>query len=259
MSRDPALERSVLSEQVKGHLLRAILDGRYPPGVRIVETRVARELGMSQAPVREALRDLEALGVVETVPFRGARTRLPSNAELLEAFAVRSVVEGLAGRLAVEHLGDDDPAGLATHLEEMDRAAIADDPYAEARADAAFHGAIVRLARNRTLERVWQTLEPVSRTYITLVAAGPERRHVAAEHEPILAALRARDADRVVSALDEHFARAARRVRAAAGEPPPAEGPVAREPATDMPVVEEPGTAGAAAAVGVATSSKGGP
>ena len=62
---DAPISRSVLSDQVKDRLLQAILAGHYPPGSRIVETRVARELGTSQAPVREALRDLEALGVVE--------------------------------------------------------------------------------------------------------------------------------------------------------------------------------------------------
>ena len=57
--------RSVLSEQVKDRLLQEILSGRYPPETRIVATRVARELGTSQAPVREALRALEAIGVIE--------------------------------------------------------------------------------------------------------------------------------------------------------------------------------------------------
>src|SRR3990172_1893445 len=99
MTRDSAISRSVLSAQVKERLLEAILDGRYPPGARIVEPRVARELGTSQAPVREALRDLEALGVVETTAFRGARVRRPSAAELLEAFEIRAELESLSAPL----------------------------------------------------------------------------------------------------------------------------------------------------------------
>src|SRR5512132_3323511 len=102
------ISRSVLSDQVKDRLLQAILDGRYQPGARIVETRVARELGTSQAPVREALRDLEGLGVVESTAFRGARVRRPSVDELLEAFAVRSELESLGARLAINHLTDAD-------------------------------------------------------------------------------------------------------------------------------------------------------
>jgi DNA-binding GntR family transcriptional regulator len=72
------LSRSVLADQVKDRILEGILSGHYPPDSRIVETQIARELGTSQAPVREALRGLEALGVVEIAPFRGARVRRPS-------------------------------------------------------------------------------------------------------------------------------------------------------------------------------------
>jgi DNA-binding GntR family transcriptional regulator len=209
MTRDAEVSRSVLSDQVKDRLLQAILDGRYPPGARIVETRVARELGTSQAPVREALRDLEALGVVETTAFRGARVRRPSAAELLEAFEIRAELESLAARLAIPRLTDEDLEELAGHVREMQRAAEVDDPYAEASADAAFHSHVVELAGNATLGRVWRTLEPFSRTYITIVAPGADRRHVADEHVPVLDALRRRDPALVTEVLHRHFANAA--------------------------------------------------
>jgi DNA-binding GntR family transcriptional regulator len=206
MTRDAAISRSVLSDQVKDRLLQAILDGRYPPGARIVETRVARELGTSQAPVREALRDLEALGVVETAAFRGARVRRPSADELLEAFAIRAELESLGARLAIPRLTDEDLRVLAEYVDEMRRAANAGDEYAEATADAAFHGRIVALAGNATLERVWRTLEPFSRTYITMVVPGVDRRRIADLHAPVLAALRLRDPEVVTTVLHEHFA-----------------------------------------------------
>jgi len=209
MTRTALISRSVLSDQVKDHLLQAILDGRYPPGARIVETRVARDLGTSQAPVREALRDLEALGVVETTAFRGARVRRPSSAELLEAFVIRAELESLAARLAIPRLTDDDVAELAGYIRVMQAAATSDDTYEEATADAAFHGRIVELAGNETLERVWRTLEPFSRTYITIVAPGADRLQIADEHEPVLEALRQRDTALAVTVLHQHFANAA--------------------------------------------------
>ena len=209
MTRESAISRNVLSAQVKERLLEAILDGRYPPGARIVETRVARELGTSQAPVREALRDLEALGVVETTAFRGARVRRPSAAELLEAFAIRAELESLGGRLAVGRLTDDDLEELAGYVDQMQQAAESGDTRAEATADAAFHGRVVELAGNLTLERVWRTLEPFSRTYITIVAPGADRRRIADEHIPVLDALRRRDPDLVAEVLHRHFANAA--------------------------------------------------
>ena len=112
MTGPDALTRSVLADQVKERLLESILDGSYPPDARIVETAVAKELGTSQAPVREALRGLEALGIVEITPFRGARVRRLDPQELLEAYVVRSTIEVLGARLAVARLTDEDIAGM---------------------------------------------------------------------------------------------------------------------------------------------------
>ncbi len=206
MTLEAAIPRSVLSDQVKDRLLQAILAGRYPPGARIVETRVARELGTSQAPVREALRDLEALGVVETVAFRGARVRRPSANEILEGFAIRAALESLGARIAIPLLTDEDIRVLASDLDEMRRAAEDGDVHAEAMADAAFHGRIIELSGNATLQRVWKTLEPFSRTYITMVVPGVDRRRIAELHAPVLAALKLRDASVAEAVIHDHFA-----------------------------------------------------
>jgi DNA-binding GntR family transcriptional regulator len=202
---ETALPRAVLADQVKDRLLKAIMSGRYPPDSRIIETRVARELGTSQAPVREALRGLEALGLVEITPFRGARVRRPTRRELLEAYAVRSALESLGARLGVPTMGDDDLAGLTECVDAMQAAARVGDGHAVAEADARFHGLIVGLAANRTLEKVWRSLEPFSRTYITLLVPGADPQWSADLHTPILAALRQRDAEAVVRALAQHF------------------------------------------------------
>lgn len=208
MPRYVAVSRSVLSEQIKDRLLEAILDGRYQPGARIVETRVAREFGTSQAPVREALRDLAALGLVEASAFRGARVRLPSASELTEAFVVRSHLESLGVSLALPRLTDADLDELSACLDEMREAAQMGDPYAEAKADAAFHGHLVAFAGNAVLERQWQSIEPFSRTYITMVTPGADRQRIADLHQPILDALRSRDTTAVTEALRGHYSNA---------------------------------------------------
>jgi DNA-binding GntR family transcriptional regulator len=199
------LPRSVLADQVKERLLDGILTGRYAPDSRIVETQLARELGTSQAPVREALRGLEALGVVEITPFRGARVRRPTRRELLEAYAIRTALESLGARLAVPRLTDDDLDELAACVDEMQAAARDDDGAGVAEADARFHGRLLELGDNDTLVRVWRSLEPFSRTYITLVVPGADPRWSADLHVPILEALRRRDVDAVVAALERHF------------------------------------------------------
>jgi DNA-binding GntR family transcriptional regulator len=200
-----ALSRSVLADQVRDRILEGILSGHYPPDSRIIETQVARELGTSQAPVREALRGLEALGVVEIAPFRGARVRRPSKREIIEAYTVRSTLESLAASLAVPRMTAADLATLQRHLEAMRAGARKNDGHAVAEADARFHGTIVELADNATLERVWRSLEPFSRTYITLVVPGADPQWSADLHAPILAALQRRDTAAVTEALRRHF------------------------------------------------------
>jgi DNA-binding GntR family transcriptional regulator len=100
---------------------------------------------------------------------------------------------------------DENVADLAADLEAMRAAARADDGHAVAQADARFHGRIIELADNSTLERVWSTLEPFSRTYITLVVPGADPHWSADLHAPILAAIERRDTEAVVEAIERHF------------------------------------------------------
>ena len=203
------VSRSVLADQVREHLLAGIVSGRYPPHSRIVETQVARELGTSQAPVREALRGLQAIGVVEISPFRGARVRRPGRREILEAYAVRVALETMAARLAIPRLTDAEIDELDGYRSEMDRAAEAGDGHAVSEADARLHSRIVELSGNRTLERTWLSLQPHSRTYLSFIVPGANPTWSAHLHTPILDAIRRRDVDAAVAALEVHFAEAA--------------------------------------------------
>ena len=174
MATTRTLSRNLLADQVKDRLLEGILSGEYLPDSRIVETQIARELNTSQAPVREALRALEALGVVEITPFKGARVRRPARREIIEAYAVRSALESLGARLAVPRLTDDDLAELAGYCEAMQAAARAGDAHGVAESDARFHERLLEIGDNRTLHTVWTSLEPFLRTYITLVVPGAD-------------------------------------------------------------------------------------
>jgi DNA-binding GntR family transcriptional regulator len=204
-----AVSRSVLADQVREHLLAGIVSGRYPPHSRIVETQVARELGTSQAPVREALRGLQAIGVVEISPFRGARVRRPSRSEILEAYAVRVALETLAARLAIPRMTDADIAELERYGAVMEAAAAADDGHAVSESDARLHSRIVELSGNRTLQRTWRSLDPHSRTYLSFIVPGADPAWSAHLHTPILDAIRQRDIEAAVAALESHFAEAA--------------------------------------------------
>jgi DNA-binding GntR family transcriptional regulator len=201
--------RPNLREQIKDVILQRILDGSYPPGARLVETRIAQELGVSQAPVREALRDLEQLGCIVHEPFRGCSVRAFSAEELLEAFPVRAALEALAARLAAERITEGELLRLAELLDTMRAAARRGDAHDQSQANASFHATIVRAARNVTLERQWQLLEPFSRTYLTVSQPGTDLLALSERHIPILEALRARDPDAAAAAMHQHLMDAA--------------------------------------------------
>jgi DNA-binding GntR family transcriptional regulator len=205
--------RSNLREQIKDVILQRILDGDYQPGARLVETRIAQELGVSQAPVREALRDLEQLGCIVHEPFRGCSVRAFSAHELLEAFPVRAALEALAARLAAERMTEDELLELGDLLETMRAAAAREDAHGQSQANAQFHATIVRAARNATLERQWSFLEPFSRTYISVSQPGLDLRALSDRHIPILDALRARDGDAAAEAMHQHLMDAAELLR----------------------------------------------
>jgi len=102
-----SIRRTVLRDEVKSVLLKRILSGFYAPGDRLVEIRIAQELGVSQAPVREALRDLESVRFVESAPFRGARVRQVRDAELIEVYPIRGALEEVAAVEAAKRMGGD--------------------------------------------------------------------------------------------------------------------------------------------------------
>lgn len=207
-SPDP-VTREVLSERVKDRILTWILEGDLEPGSRIVETRVARELEVSQAPVREALRDLAILGFVEMQPHKGARVRQPTRRELTEAIEVRAELEALAGRLAAERRTEQCLTDLEELYEAMEEAAGRGDAHDQATHNARFHARIVAAAQNRTLQRQWSMLEPFSRTYVTASVPGIDLHWLSRRHEPILAAIRDQDSARAEETSRTHAAEAA--------------------------------------------------
>ena len=214
-----AISRTVLREQVKDILLHRIVSGDLKPGERLVETRIAAELGTSQAPVREALRDLELLRMVESEPFRGARVRAFGDAELIEVYPVRAVLEELAAREATKRL-DGDVAPLEREVEAMRAASERGDLNELVRHDIVFHRLIVESAGNAVLEQCWKSLGVEGRITISLYGTYVEPQEAAELHVPILEAIRLRQpatAGREARKHVEAFARIARNRAKAAG------------------------------------------
>jgi DNA-binding GntR family transcriptional regulator len=199
------LERRVFREEIREQLIEDILNGRLAPGARIVETKIAQQFGVSQGPVREALRDLELFGFVVSSPFRGTQVRRISTEELLEIYPIRAALEGVAARAAAVRI--DQPT--LEHLEEligtMREAAARDDHRGEADADHSFHHAIVKASGNRMLEHVWQTMRLSITTCLTHSITHRSLDEIAERHVAVLEALRSGDPDRAEAAVRRHI------------------------------------------------------
>jgi len=184
----PALVRTGLGEQIRQVLIDGIATGRLQPGERIVERRLAVELGVSQAPVREALRQLEALRLIETMPNRGARVREFTEEDFAEFFPVRAGLEETAAGLAVSRL-EGRVDGLQVHIE---RLAVAEGPDV-LRHSIAFHREIVEASGNRLLQSVWESLGIEIWTTLSVRRHDTELCGKTAEHIQIAEAFRRQD------------------------------------------------------------------
>ena len=120
-------KRSVYRQKIFMFLKRKILEDSLKAGDKLVETRIAKDLGVSQAPVREAIRDLEAMGFVETVPFKGSYVCEVTPQDMADAYIVRSDLETLALKLAFPLVTTKDVEDLSKLLSGMHDAAVAGD------------------------------------------------------------------------------------------------------------------------------------
>jgi len=207
-----SVERTVLREQVKEILLERILRGDLEPGERLVETRLAKELGTSQAPVREALRDLQLLRLVESEPFRGARVRAVDDSQLLPVFPVRAALEELAAREAAAN-ADRDVAQLDFEVERMREAAARGDWRTQIAHDLAFHRVLVEVAGNEPLLQSWLVLGIEVSTAFAVYWTDWEQEELAEFHVPIVEAIRAGDVTRAGAEARKHVRRTERVVR----------------------------------------------
>ena len=197
------VERRSLREQVRDALLREIVTGARQPGERLVEMRLAERFGTSQAPVREALRELAALGFVASEPHRGTFVADVWRRGLREIYAVRGGLEELATRLATPSLAAD-PGALLAALDEMRATARAGDVEGLVAASYRFHRVILEASGNQLLLNVWDGLHIETRTTVTMMAPGLDLLEVAESHQPIVDAIVARDVELACRVAREH-------------------------------------------------------
>jgi DNA-binding GntR family transcriptional regulator len=181
-----------LREQIREHIVEGIVSGRWKPGERIVERRIAGELEVSQTPVREALRELEALRLIESAPNKGVRVRNLSAADLEEIYPVRAGLEQIAAELAAPRLSGDVSA-LEAEVAALYEADRGSDAEAQVRHTVAFHRELVRAAGNSVLLHTWESLGIEVWTALSIRWLGTHQQSYAEEHEAVVEAFRRRD------------------------------------------------------------------
>jgi len=171
------------SERIKKAIMQRICDGVYLPGQRLVELQIAREFATSQAPIREALSELEAMRIVESVPYKGTRVREISRAEIEECLELRGVLEQFAASQVGDRLKNSDVLRQKA-LETVD-AAREKDARRYGLANIEFHRTIVAATNNQTLINVWNSLAPEIRMMSGVCAFAEQLTHCADEHMEI--------------------------------------------------------------------------
>ncbi|MFJ5550206.1 MULTISPECIES: GntR family transcriptional regulator [unclassified Streptomyces] len=185
-----------LREQIREHIVEGIVSGRWKPGERIVERRIAVELEVSQTPVREALRELETLRLIESAPNKGVRVRNLSAADLEEIYPVRAGLEQIAAELAAPALAGDPAlldALLEPHVVALREADRISDGTAQVRHTVAFHRELVRAAGNSVLLHTWESLGIEVFTALSIRWLGTVQKSYAEEHEALVEAFRRQD------------------------------------------------------------------
>jgi len=205
----PLTTRRLLAEDVADRIREEILAGNFEQGERLVEAKIAAQLGISRGPLREAFKLLRAEGLVREEPHRGTFVTSLTGADVREIYDLRAAIEGRAAMLLADGHKPADIRTLRRRLDDVEAAARRGDARATAAADLAFHDAVCKASGNRRLHEVFVRHVPLlqglmkldEHLYSTLDDA-------ALEHEPLMAALESRDGELAARRFCEHVERA---------------------------------------------------
>jgi DNA-binding GntR family transcriptional regulator len=204
VNRVPELETRTLAEQVAARLREAVLSGQLPAGERLSQERLAEQYGVSRVPIRDALRHLQAEGLIESHPRLGTTVAQLSAADLDELYDMRLALEPALARLATANLRRADIAAMRRQLDAMTSAPALSAEWFSAHDE--FHNVLnARAGRDRMfalVERLRAQTERYLRMYRSAIDRADEH---GAEHELISAAAESGDPERVAATVHEHL------------------------------------------------------
>lgn len=160
-------EKATLRKEIREYIQQQIAQGRFKAGDRIVETQMAKELGVSQAPVREAILELAAMGLLEERPYSGSFVRKLTAEDIEDIYNTRAFLDEYAARRAAQRITPEQLEEMEALLREMDGA---ESPRDFVEKDIAFHGLVVDAAGSPALKRIWESLQLVAWTGLSVAA-----------------------------------------------------------------------------------------
>ena len=202
-------QRKVFREEIRSAIREAIFAGELHPGDKIIETFWARELGVSQGHVREAIRDLEAQGLVETVPFKGSRVRTLTEKDIRDNYSVRICLESKSIRDAIGELSDEALGKLTGRLREilgeMDNCARQGDLRNFTERDADFHRAVIVATGNQVLLRLWEQCNMRNWFSVSALTDAESLKQLQRGHQRLVEEIAARDVRAAAATIEEHL------------------------------------------------------
>jgi DNA-binding GntR family transcriptional regulator len=207
------LDNRMLSDQVGSFLIREIIFGRLRQGQRINEAELARHLGISRNPIREAIRRLEERGMLVLSPRRGAFVRTFTHKDIDDIFSFRIVVESFALEQGLATMTEADLDEIKLCVTRMVQAADDGDEPRLVENDLAFHRRICDLSNNHQTRHAFSNIQAELQLLITMAEQRFESRQAAAvDHWPVVEALASRDVVRAKNAIREHISDSWRRL-----------------------------------------------
>jgi len=196
--------RTSMSQEISALIKQAIVDGALVPGQRIVESKLAQDLGVSLTPVREAVRQLAGEGILTVTPNRGPSVRILTAEDAFELYSLRAMLEGLAIRLAVTR-PPEERAAVTSILEEMFAAADDDTVPSLLAHSTRIHEGIVTLSKHERLITIYRSLLLQIAVLNRIAGERSTKQHEIDWHRPLIDALAGGDPDRAEAVMRAHI------------------------------------------------------
>jgi len=195
-----------LTDRIFMQIENDILFGKYQPGESLIETKLSKELNVSRTPIREALRQLEREGLVQSIPNRGVIVKGISNQDIEDIYTIRMMIEGLAARWAAEKITEKEIEELKEVVDLEEFYTTKNDPIQLLKFDSRFHDILYKASKSRPLMHILSLFHHyIQRARSASLSTPGRAQRVLEEHKAILKAITERDAQKAEKLTNEHI------------------------------------------------------